>query len=179
MRWAFLLALPVAAGLYAEVADAGPNGFVVKSTWTIKAQPEVVYGRFMNNVGDWWNAAHTWSGDARNLSIEARVNGCFCEKLANNGGVRHLQIVYLDPGKVVRFTGGLGPFQAMAVTGALTIEFKPAAEGSTTLTLTYTIGGYMDKAPRIYAGMADGMLAEQFGRFKAYVETGSPVVDKL
>ncbi len=27
--------------------------------------------------------------------------GCFCERLPNQGGVRHMEVVYLDPGKVL------------------------------------------------------------------------------
>ena len=177
MKWLFTI-IALSASLHAEVADSGPAGFTIKSTWTIRAAPDEVYKRLMNNVGDWWNPEHTWSRDAHNLSIEARINGCFCEKLPNNGGVRHLQVIYLDPGKTVRFSGGLGPFQSMAVNGVMTIQLTPGEGGMTKLSLTYTVGGYFEKGLDTIAPGADGMLKEQFGRLKSYVETGSPVEKK-
>lgn len=174
MRSSLIVFAISAVTLRAEVADAGPSGFTVKSTWTIKATPGDVYKGLMEKVGDWWNPAHTWSQDSHNLSIEPKVNGCFCEKLPNNGGVRHMEIIYLDPAKTVRFSGALGPFQAMAVTGVLTVQLTPA-EGSTKLNLTYTLGGYMEMVPRTAGGMADAMLKEQFTRLQRFVETGSAV----
>ena len=62
MKPIFLILSLAVASLQAEVADAGPSGFTVKSTWTIKAMPDEVYKRFMNQIGEWWNPAHTWSG---------------------------------------------------------------------------------------------------------------------
>ena len=172
MKLLFCMAA-LAASLPAEIADAGPGGFTIQQTWTIKAASEEVYKRFMNNVGDWWSSGHTFSGDSHNLSIEPRINGCFCEKLPNNGGVRHLEIIYLVPGKTVRFSGALGPFQSMGVSGVMTIQLKPA-EGATQLSLTYTVSGFMREAPRSLAAGADAMLKEQFTRFQHFAETGSP-----
>jgi len=169
----FLVLLLAAASLHADVADSAPGGFTVKIVTPIQAAPDVVYQRFMN-VGEWWNSQHTYSRDAHNLSIEPKVNGCFCEKLPNGGGVRHLQIVYLDPNKAVRLVGGLGPFQAMAVKGVMTIELAHA-NGATKFSLTYNVGGYFEKGLDTVAPMADGMLKEQVARLKSYIETGSPV----
>ena len=59
----------------AEVADSSSNVFTVKAAFTISATPEEVYRRLIN-VGDWWDSAHSFSGDARNLSIEEKPMGC-------------------------------------------------------------------------------------------------------
>jgi hypothetical protein len=40
----------------------------------------------------------------------------------NQGGVRHMQVVYVDPGKTLRMIGGLGPLQSMAATGSMTVR---------------------------------------------------------
>src|SRR5450755_2670468 len=99
---AVLLAM-LTLGCYGEVADASAGGFTVKSSWTVAAEPSVVYQKFVGNVGDWWNPAHTYSGDAHNLSLDpASRGGCLCEKLPNNGSVRHLEVVFVSPGKVLR-----------------------------------------------------------------------------
>jgi hypothetical protein len=54
---------------------------------------------------------HTFSGDAHNLSIDDKATGCFCEKLASGGGVRHMEVVCADPGKKLVLSGALGPLQ--------------------------------------------------------------------
>src|SRR5262249_46755348 len=103
----------------AEVADSAAGGFTVKTSVEVRASAQDVYKSFIR-VGDWWDASHTYSGDAHNLRIEEKAEGCFCETLPNQGVVRHMEVVYLDPGKMVRLTGGLGPLQAMAATGSMT-----------------------------------------------------------
>src|ERR1700734_3347887 len=81
------------APLHAAVADSAANGFTVKLELNIQAPPQQVYGSLVHNVGDWWNSMHTFSGDAHNLSIDDKAMGCFCEKLADGGSVRHLEVV--------------------------------------------------------------------------------------
>ena len=51
--------------------------------------------------------------DAKNLSIDARPGGCFCEKLPNGGGVEHARVVYVAPREVLRLSGALGPLQGV------------------------------------------------------------------
>ena len=50
------------------------------------------YLRLVRDIGDWWNPAHTFSGNAHNISIDEKPMGCFCEKLARQGGVRHMEV---------------------------------------------------------------------------------------
>src|SRR5580693_10080758 len=113
---AFLLAPNWAA---AEVADASANGFTVKLTLNIQASPDDVYRKFVRNVGDWWDSDHTFSGNSHNLTIEEKPAGCFCEKLPGGGGVRHLEVAYLAPGKQLVLAGALGPLQSVAATGTM------------------------------------------------------------
>src|SRR5207247_9806349 len=124
-----------------EVADSSANGFTVKTTFTINATPDDVYRRLIHNVGDWWDPAHSYSGDSHNLSIEEKPMGCFCEKLPNRGAVRHMEVVFLMPGKTLRMTGAMGPLQSIAAAGNMTIQLSPAA-GATKMELTYAVPGY-------------------------------------
>src|ERR1044072_1544441 len=98
----------------AEVVDSAANGFVVKTTVNIQAAPDEVYRRIVRNVGDWWNPDHTFSRDAHNLRIEEKPMGCFCETLPNKGGFRHMEVVYVAPGKGLILSGALGPLNFMA-----------------------------------------------------------------
>src|SRR6185369_9544199 len=105
-----------------EVADSAANGFTIKVAMNIKAAPADVYKKLVHDVGEWWNPAHTFSGSAKNLSIEDKPMGCFCEKFPNGGGVRHLEVVYAAPGKGLVMTGGLGPMQSIAASGSMRIN---------------------------------------------------------
>ncbi|HKW97138.1 MAG TPA: hypothetical protein VJN43_05350 [Bryobacteraceae bacterium] len=171
----FILAvLAIAPGrAICEVTDSAVNGFTVKAMVQIQSPPDEVYRRFIHNVGDWWSSAHTFSRNSHNLSIDEKVMGCFCEKLANGGSVRHLEVVLLAPGKTIVLLGGLGPLQSLATTGSLTVSLSPA-EGGTRLEFTYAVAGYVPQGMKIWAGPVDGMLTEQFTRLKNYIEKGDP-----
>ena len=163
-------AVPAAA----DVIESTPGGFSVKIAVDIAAPPADVYRALVERVGTWWSPDHTWSGNNANLSIDPHPGGCWCEKLPNGGGVQHMTIAYVDPGKLLRFRGALGPLQTMAVDGSMTWEITKAGD-ATRLQLTYTVGGYL--AAGLGASMAkpvDGVLTLQVQRLKKLVETGQP-----
>jgi uncharacterized protein YndB with AHSA1/START domain len=171
VRW--LIAIAILSSIArADVVDSAAGGFTIKQTLNVAAPAAKAWSALLE-VRSWWDKSHTWSGDAANLSIEPAPGGCFCEKLPGGGGVRHMTVVYVDPNKLLRLTGGLGPLQDMAVVGVLTFKLTEA-QGKTTLETTYKIGGY---APTGLAGLArpvDGVLGEQLARWKRKVETGKP-----
>jgi uncharacterized protein YndB with AHSA1/START domain len=158
--------------LAAEVADSSAGGFTLKQTYTIKATPQEVYRRIFK-VGDWWSSQHTFSGDAHNLSIEEKAGGCFCEKMPNGGGVKHLEVVFLAPGKSIVMHGGLGPMQTLAATGSMQFQLT-AADGGTKLEVTYAVTGYLPAGMNTWAAPVDGVLNEQFTRLKSLIENGDP-----
>ena len=86
----------------AEVVESSDSGFLARNEALINAAPLRVYSALTERIASWWDPAHTFSGDARNLSIDPKPGGCFCERLADNGGVRHLTVVLLSPGKEFR-----------------------------------------------------------------------------
>lgn len=173
----FLLA---AGMLQAEVVDAAANGFTVKTTISIHATPEEVYRQLVRNVGQWWSPDHTFSRDARNLSIDDKRMGCFCEKIPGGGGVRHLEVVYAAPGKILVMQGGLGPLQALATAGSLSIQLAPGSspgDAGTTLVATYAVNGYLAGGMQSWAAPVDGVLAEQMTRLRNFIEK-RPLADK-
>jgi uncharacterized protein YndB with AHSA1/START domain len=174
-NFVFGLAILVLAPNWAksEVADASANGFTVKITLRVQAPPEDVYRRLIQNVGDWWNSEHTYSGNAHNLSIEAKAMGCFCEKLPNEGSVRHMEVIMLAPGKALGLIGALGPLQSIAAAGNMAIHFSPA-DGGTKLDVTYSVTGYLPAGMNTWAAPVDSVLTEQFTRLKNYIERGGP-----
>ena len=159
----------------AEILNQSANGFTVKVIVNMHAAPDDVYRRVVRNVGDWWNPAHTFSGDAHYLTIDAKAMGCFCERLPNLGSVRHMEVVMAAPGEKLVMIGALGPLQSLAVNGAMTIQLSPA-EGGTKLEVTYAVAGYLPAGMNTWAAPVNGVLTEQFTRLKNYVEHGDPTL---
>ena len=153
----------------AEVKSADANGFSIAWTATVAAPPDKLWAA-LGQIGRWWNSAHSWSGDAANISLDLRAGGCFCEVLPKSGGsVEHMRVVFADPGRLVRLTGGLGPLQSMALAGVMDWSLKPAS-GGTELSLRYTVSGAIPGGGQALAPAVEGVLGEQFGRLKAFAE---------
>ena len=157
----------------ADVVQVNSTGFLVKHEVNVKAAPAKVYDALVGQVGSWWDPQHTYSGDSKNLAIDARPGGCFCERLENGGGIEHMRIVYVQPGAQIRMAGALGPLQASGLAGSLTWKLTTDA-GSTKVELTYSVGGYMQGGIEKMAPAVDNVLGEQLHRLKAFVETGNP-----
>ena len=156
-------------GLAADVVNQTAGGFTVKTTVPVAAPPERVF-RALVDVGSWWSKDHTYSGDARNLSIAAQPGGCFCEKLPSGGGVEHGRIVNLVPASLLRIDTALGPLQELGVSGSMTWQIAATGQGST-LTMTYVVGGYAAGGLDKLASPVDQVLSQQVQLLKAYVET--------
>ncbi len=166
---AMLIASVIATEANGEVLDAAPGGFTISYQTEISAARIDVYNAAVNNVGDWWSDDHTYTGNAGNMYIEAKTQGCFCEKLGVDGGVVHLVVTFVNPGEMLRLTGGLGPLGLMGVNGNMTWEFTDSEEG-TIVTLNYALGGYMDGGLDSIAEAVDGVLVGQMTSLKAFVE---------
>jgi uncharacterized protein YndB with AHSA1/START domain len=167
---AALVLAPAPAG--AEVTDRTPGGFLVKTVVTINVSPERAFVALVDDIGRWWDSSHTSSGDAGNLWLTANPGGCFCETLANSGGVAHAVVSHVVPGALLRMTGALGPLQEHAVTGTLTWQFAKAGEG-TTATMTYSVAGYFPGGVEKIAGPVDQVMSDQLRRLKSFLERGA------
>jgi uncharacterized protein YndB with AHSA1/START domain len=166
-----LVLITTAAGSHAAVADRSAAGFTVRHTVAIAGPPARVYAAFVD-IGKWWNPSHSYSHDPGRLTLDTAVGGCFCETLPDGGHVRHLDVVFVQPGKSLRLSGGLGPLQPIGASGAMTMTFAEADNG-TSLDLTYTVHGYLPTGLDSWADPVDGVLAEQLARLQRFVETGS------
>lgn len=158
---------------HAEVLDAQPQGFAIRIDTPIMATPAEVYAVMAEQVGAWWHPAHTFSGDAENLSIEAHAGGCFCEQLPGGGSVRHMEVVFVAPGKLLRMQGGLGPLQNLGVSGSLSWHLHQEESG-TRLEILYNVGGFLSDGLDAWAKPVESVLADQAMRLKNLVETGTP-----
>lgn len=158
-----------ASAARAEVADRSAAGFEVVERATIAAPPAKVWEALIH-PDRWWDPNHTFSKDAKNLSIDL-AGGCFCEKLPR-GGVRHMTVAYADGETQLRMFGGLGPLQFTGAAGHLGVRLKPVG-GATEVTMTYDVGGYAKGGlAETYAAPVDEVLGQQLARLKKAVETG-------
>ena len=158
---------------FAEVKDVGAGGFTVVNRVTIDASGEAVWKAAVDDIGLWWSSDHTISGEASRLSITAVPQGCFCESFGPGAGVVHLSVTMVNPGVVIRLTGGLGPLGLMGVNGNMTWEFE-AVDTGTQVTFTYAVGGYRPEGLDTIAAPVDYVIGEALARLKAQVETGDP-----
>jgi len=115
------------------------------------------------------NVNHSYSLDAANLSIDLDRR-CMLELLPDGGFVRHLEVVFYQPGKSIRMTGGLGPLQGMGVYGALTFVFQPSPDvpEATQVTLTYNVSGADFMGLENIAAPVDTVLGMQLAVFQKY-----------
>lgn len=165
----YLLALGLLAAsapAAADVVSASPNGFEIRHTVNLVVKPEVAFQAF-GNVAAWWNPEHSYSGSSANLSLTLTPGGCFCERFAKGGGIEHMHVTFVDPGKQVVMTGALGPLLYEATAGVLDVQVKSTGSGSQ-LTLDYRAAGFYKGGADKLAPIVDQVLADQLKRYRTY-----------
>ena len=156
---ALVLGVLAAGSAAAAVASAGAGGFALHHELTFPGTPAQAWTRLVAPSA-WWSSEHTYSGDAKNLSLAAVPGGCWCESLPGGGFVRHMDVLYAAPGRALRLYGGLGPLQGMGAAGAMTFVLKP--DGATTrIVVDYVVSGYVAGGFEKIAVGVDAVLGEQ------------------
>lgn len=168
---AFLLLIAPLHSAFAVVADSSEIGFTVQSSVTVPVDAKEAYDKLVD-VASWWDPEHTWSGESRNLTLDTRPGGCFCELLPEGGGVQHLEVVWAQRGQVLRLRGALGPLQDQGVDGALAFTMAAVPEGTgTVVQLTYRVGGYVPGGISAWSTGVDFVLTTQLNRYAALFES--------
>jgi hypothetical protein len=167
MKVIALVALLLGSPAAAEVVSAAPNGFEVRETVPLVVPADAAFRAFAN-LPAWWDPEHTYSGDSANLRLQLIPGGCFCERIPKSGGgIEHLRVTYVEPGKHVVLTGALGPLLYEAVAGVMDVQFKTAGGGSQ-LIIDYKAAGFAKGGADKLATAVDQVLAAQMKRFRAY-----------
>jgi uncharacterized protein YndB with AHSA1/START domain len=161
------IALLAAAPAWAEVKSATADGFALEHQAQLPFTPVRIYAA-LGQVGQWWNDEHTFSGKARNLSLQLQAGGCFCERW-RDGSVEHGRVLYARNGQVLRLQSALGPLQDMALTGILAFSLEPKDDG-TALLLSYRVHGPAGQQLDKLAPVVDGVLADQFARLQKFLQ---------
>jgi hypothetical protein len=160
-----VLAVAVAAATpaAAEVAAAAPDHMTLTHT-VVSPLPAAAAWRRLTRVQDWWNGSHTYSGDARNLRLDLKPGGCWCERWAD-GVVVHGRVVQALTGKMLRIDGAFGPLQGLAAIGMMSFTLEPGATPDTTrVSVTYVVNGSSASKLDRLAPVVDRVLGEQMAR---------------
>ena len=169
-----LAALAALAGpVFGDLVEADDAGFVSSHEIEIGVPPVRVFDALIDEVAEWWDPAHSYSGDAANFSFDAGSSGALAlvEDLGDGGFVIHLRVVFARRPETLVLTGGLGPLQRLGVADSMSFDLE-ATQTGTKLSYRYTVNG-RNVAP--LAEPVDRVQLGQLERLKHYVETGSPV----
>lgn len=163
-----LAALPAAA----EVLDASPGHFEVRHCAEVAATPAAVYVA-MAQLPRWWNPQHTWSGDARTLSLDLTAGGCWCERWGDGASAQHACVLQVLPSRLIQMQASLGPLLNLPAVGLLTLVTS-TQDGQTAVRLSYRVSGAPELALDKLATPVDTVPGLQFARLKAMIERGEP-----
>lgn len=160
-----LSATPAAA----EVVERSADHFVLRYAVALEASPEDFIDA-LEHIGEWWNPAHTYSGNSRNLSLALDAGTCFCEAMPDGSTFDHGGVYEYDPGTGVLIDAALGPLRGKTTLSNWSIGWTGANRG-TELVMSYVVRG------EGLGAMADGVdrvMGEQFRRMVHFVEYGEP-----
>ncbi len=157
-----LALVPFCAG--AEVKSATPESMLIEHRFTIAAPAARVWETLLHPER-WWPADHTWSGKRENLSLDATIDGCFCERW-NGNGVEHGRVVMVMPGKQLRLDAALGPLQELAISGVINVALEEK-DGATTMVVTHRVSGDATHKLDAFAPIVDQVNGQQFGNLAA------------
>jgi uncharacterized protein YndB with AHSA1/START domain len=150
----------------AAVKESADDRIVIESVIVAERGADETY-RLLVKPSLWWDGAHTYSGQAANLRMDARAGGCFCEK-SGRKSIEHGRVIYADPGRLLRLDAALGPLQESAVTAILTFKLEPDG-GGTRITMTYRIAGALPMKGGQLGPVIDQVMSGQLQRLAAAV----------
>lgn len=160
-----VLALGLPGSANAEVKAKAADGMTLQVVAEVALDRDDAWARLVD-VASWWQSSHTYSGDAKSLSLDAQAGGCWCE-IWSGGEVEHGRVVSVMPRDVLRVDGAFGPLQEMGVSGAMTLTLSDGGAGKTKLTLDYKVVGSSLSGLDKLAPIVDQVLAEQVQSFAA------------
>jgi uncharacterized protein YndB with AHSA1/START domain len=167
-----LVAVSLAPAAQADVSQSAPDHFALGFSATVAASPARTWAA-LAEVQHWWSSAHTWSGDAHNLSLKAEAGACFCERW-KSGSSEHGRVVMALQEELLRLDAALGPLQEQALTGILSCHFSPGASDTTQLDVDYRVNGSAASGLDQFAAPVDQVLGMQIDRLLRYIDTGNP-----
>lgn len=143
------------------------RGVTIEKEVVVAAPPDEAWNAFTGDVSAWWD--HTFSGNPERLVIDRIAGGGFWEYFDAEGhGVQHAEIIWAEPGKILKMRGPLG-FSGKALDLVHTFRFSPDP-GGTKIHLTLNAMGQLDdEGVAAMEAVWDHFLVE---RFQAHIAAG-------
>ncbi|MBW8303021.1 MAG: hypothetical protein K0M78_03580 [Brevundimonas sp.] len=157
-----LSAAPAAAEVVVRTADS----FILRYEMAAEIDPADIPGA-LENVGRWWDGAHTFSGDAANITIDLSPGGCWCERLADGTAFDHGRTVSMSEEQIV-FDAPFGPLRGKAAKAVLTMTW-PSPHGVRSQTWEMVVEG---PGLGAMADAVDGGVGDGFQRWVRNLEPG-------
>lgn len=162
---AALIASPAAA----QVIERSEDHFVLRHEIDLEYPPEDMWTA-LGQIGEWWDSAHTYSGDASNMSVTLEPGACFCERLADGTDFEHGRVVEADPETGVLFDAPLGPLKGKATMARWSVGWTGSPMGAgTRLVITYVVRG---PGVGAWAEGVDSVMRIQYGRYSHFMHYG-------
>lgn len=124
-----LLVLLVWTSSPAEIVSSSDTHFVLRHEASTSLSRERLWQRLVKPA-DWWHPDHTYSGDARHLSLDPTAGGLWREDWLG-GSVLHGEVRYVKKGETLRLEAPFGPLQGLGAYVIWTISISDSDSGST------------------------------------------------
>ena len=151
----------------AEVTEKAPDGFVINLERSSELTVSAVQAK-ARDIGGWWSSAHTYSGDAANMSLEAAGGSLFWIERWEAGFVEHGRVLVdmeNEAAATFRLQAALGPLQEMGVNGVLSIVSEAETDEGTpeesVIRFQYVITGASFSGMDGIADVVNMVLTEQ------------------
>lgn len=162
-----LLFAVLAAGLLtataalAQPAAVPVGGFHFELEAPVPGSPEAAFAAWTGETLSWWD--HRFSEHPAKLYFDTKPGGGFWEIFDAAGhGVQHAVVNYVDPPKMLRFTGPLG-LSGHALEMVHTVTFTAEEGGRTRIKLSVNGAGELEPAwPQIIEKTWRHFLLERF-----------------
>ncbi|MBL0948208.1 hypothetical protein [Brevundimonas sp.] len=161
---ALALAGLVTSPVAAEVISRSENAFTLKFEGTTRLDPTEVADAF-SEVEQWWDPAHSYTGDAANLSLALETGGCWCEVMPDGSRFDHGRVESVALGEL-RLHAPFGPLRAMATRADLVVTYA-LVNGVVRTTWTFVVEG---PGVGAMADPVDGVMGGGFTRWTAHMD---------
>ncbi|QFU76796.1 SRPBCC family protein [Halioglobus maricola] len=158
----------ISPGAFAEVVAVGDSGFHIRVQVDLPVSKDAAWEQFIHPER-WWSEGHTWFGSRKNFSLDPVAGGCFCEILGDKS-VLHLTVSTVVPGEKIIMLGGLGPLQALGLSGPAVFTFADLGDGRTRVVHDYRVTGFTQMNLEELAPIVAGVQQEQLDSLAASLE---------
>ncbi len=112
----------------AKIISSSESHYVLQHEATSVLPPEKLWLRLIE-PSEWWDPDHTYSGDSKNLILDAQAGGIWRESWDGNSVV-HGTVLNVKTNELLRLDAPFGPLQALAVNTVWTITIEAHVDGS-------------------------------------------------